>query len=196
MHTSGHHYCVLGKDTGEVSLKRILPIKYEMSLVTVVRGCVWNEKDLWPLPTFSSRQKHSNGFLWNLSVKRLPGDWSALIRQVWSSWAMVLGGLSWGDGLVCAEDMWGSLPHWWGSRKLPGWWRELRRAHPGAGRQTDSLAFPPSGMVRRRMYAPTLLTLPCSHRLAVSQCSYSTTISGIKERPSSLCQMPPETRGS
>lgn len=28
-----------------------------------------------------------------------------------------------------------------------------------------------------------------------TQCSYSTTISGMKERPSSLRQMPPETRG-
>lgn len=44
-HTS-HHYCGVGKGTGGVSLKRILPIKYETSLVTVARGRVWNEKDL------------------------------------------------------------------------------------------------------------------------------------------------------
>lgn len=63
MHTSGHHCCGLGRGgTGEVSLKRILPIKYEPGLVSV-RGRVWNEKDLWPLPTFPSRQKRSNGFL-------------------------------------------------------------------------------------------------------------------------------------
>lgn len=45
VHTSGHHCCGLGRGTGEVSLKQILPIKYEPSLVSA-RGRVWNEKDL------------------------------------------------------------------------------------------------------------------------------------------------------